>query len=154
MPTSLDNMRKHGAAAARGLIALAALLLFAALAASPVAEAAADFENLARHYGQLDGGGARVFSAERGKAFWNAERVSDSGEKMTCATCHGADLRQPGKHHKSGKRIEAMAPSANPERYTELEKIEKWFTRNCKQVLQRECTPREKGDVLRFLQQF
>lgn len=154
MPTRRPDLQENRADAARGLVALAALLLLAALAASPVAEAAADFDALARHYGQLDGGGARGFSAERGKAFWNAERTADGGEKMSCATCHGSDLRQPGRHNKSGKRIEAMAPSANPERYTDLEKVEKWFTRNCKQVLQRECTAREKGDVLRFLQQF
>ena len=148
------NLQENWADAARGLVALGALLMFVALAASPVAHAAANFDHLAQTYGLQAGTGPKGFSAERGKAFWNAEHVSDSGEKMNCASCHGADLRQPGKHNKSGKRIEAMAPSVNAERYTDLEKIEKWFTRNCKQVLRRECTAQEKGDVLRYLQQF
>jgi cytochrome c553 len=137
-----------------GLIAAGALALFVMLATSPIANAAANFNQLAEHYGKLAGKPPASFSAERGKAFWTADHVSDNGEKMNCATCHGKDLKQPGQHNKSGKRIEAMAPSANAERYTDLEKIEKWFTRNCKQVLQRECTAQEKGDVLRYLQQF
>ena len=137
-----------------GLVTAAAVAVFVLLATSPVAEAAANFSQLADHYGKLTGKGPAAFSAERGKAFWGTDHVSDNGEKMNCTTCHGTDLKQPGKHNKSGKRIEAMAPSANPERYTDLEKIEKWFTRNCKQVLQRECTAQEKGDVLRYLQQF
>jgi hypothetical protein len=73
---------------------------------------------------------------------------------MNCGTCHGNDLKQNGKHNKSGKVIEPMASSVNPDRYTDLEKVEKWFTRNCKQVLKRECTAQEKGDVLRYLSQF
>jgi cytochrome c553 len=137
-----------------GLIAAGALAIFVLLATSPLAQAAANFNQLAEHYGKLAGKPPASFSAERGKAFWMADHVSDNGEKMNCATCHGKDLKQPGQHNKSGKRIEAMAPSANAERYTDLEKIEKWFTRNCKQVLQRECTAQEKGDVLRYLQQF
>lgn len=149
-----NNLQKNGPAAARAAIAAATLAIFVALAASPVAQAAADFEHLARAYGLQTGNGPKSFSAERGKAFWNAEHISDSGDKMNCASCHGADLRQPGKHHKSGKRIEPMAPSANAERYTDLEKVEKWFMRNCKQVLRRECSAQEKGDVLRYLQQF
>jgi hypothetical protein len=137
-----------------GLIAAGALAIFVLLATSPVAHAAANFNQLAEHYGKLAGKPPASFSAERGKAFWMADHVSDNGDKMNCTSSHGTDLKQAGQHNKSGKRIEAMAPSANAERYTDLEKIEKWFTRNCKQVLQRECTAQEKGDVLRYLQQF
>ena len=152
--SAANNLQKKLQAAALDLITLLTFILFASLAASPVAEAAADFANLAKVYGQQTGKGPQGFSAERGKTFWLAEQVSDSGDKMNCATCHGADLKLPGKHNKSGKVIEAMAPSVNAERYTDLEKIEKWFTRNCKQVLRRECTAQEKGDVLRYLAQF
>lgn len=129
------------------------LLAFLALHTLP-AQAAADFNALYKTYSTQAGTPGKPFDAARGKAFWNAEHVSDNGQKMNCATCHGTDLKQAGKHNTSGKRIEAMAPSANPERYTDFEKIEKWFTRNCKQVLRRECTAQEKGDVLRYLSQF
>ncbi|MCP4267412.1 MAG: DUF1924 domain-containing protein, partial [Candidatus Brocadiaceae bacterium] len=66
-------------------------------------------------------------------------------------TCHGSDLNQAGKHVRTNKLIKAMAPSANPERYTKVKKIKKWFLRNCKWTLGRECTAQEKGDVLAYL---
>jgi Domain of unknown function (DUF1924) len=129
----------------------ALLLVSGSLLASAPALAKADFEKLLQHYTQL---GGKDFNAERGKAFWIKDQISESGDKMNCATCHGNDLKQAGKHNKSGKLIEPMAPSVNPERFTDLEKVEKWFTRNCKQVLRRECSAQEKGDVLRYLAQF
>jgi hypothetical protein len=110
-----------------------------------------DVTQLLQHYAQQ---GGKDFNVERGKAFWFKDQTSDSGEPMNCSTCHGKDLKQPGKHNKSGKPIEPMAASVNAERYSDLEKVEKWFTRNCKQVLRRECTAQEKGDVLRYLSQF
>ena len=127
------------------------LLIALFCAGMPLAAGAADFDKLLQHYAQQ---GGKDFNAERGKAFWLKEQTSDSGDKMTCGSCHGADLKQPGKHNKSGKVIEPMASSINAERYTDLEKVEKWFTRNCKQVLRRECTAQEKGDVLRYLSRF
>jgi uncharacterized protein DUF1924 len=126
------------------------VLASTALGAAP-ALARADFNQLAQHYAKA---GGKDFSTERGKAFWQADHLGDNGEKMNCTTCHGSELGKPGKHNKSGKLIEPMAPSVNPERYSDLEKVEKWFTRNCKQVLRRECTAQEKGDVLRYLSQF
>ena len=121
------------------------------LLASTSAVAKPDFNKLSQHYAQQ---GGKDFNADRGKAFWLKEQVSDSGDKMNCGSCHGSDLKLAGKHNKSGKLIEPMASSVNPERYSDLEKVEKWFTRNCKQVLRRECTAQEKGDVLRYLSQF
>jgi len=52
---------------------------------------------------------------------------------------------------KTGKTIEPIAVSANPERFTDVSKTEKWFRRNCKWTLGRECTPQEKGDLLTWL---
>lgn len=128
------------------------LILIGGLAlASSAASAKADFNRLLQNYAQQ---GGKDFNAERGKAFWIKDQPGEAGEPMNCASCHGKDLKQAGKHNKSGKLIEPMASSVNPERYTDLEKIEKWFTRNCKQVLRRECTAQEKGDVLRYLSQF
>ena len=51
----------------------------------------------------------------------------------------------------TGKAIEPMATAANPRRFTDVAKVEKWFKRNCKDVLDRECTAREKGDVITYL---
>ncbi len=118
--------------------------LFAASAAS--ATPATD-ELFARYKAE----GASNFDAEHGKKNWNKEGVAEGGEKMSCSTCHGADLTKAGKHHKTGKTIEPMAPSVNAERFTDAKKIEKWFKRNCNDAWGRECTAQEKGDVLKFL---
>ncbi len=96
--------------------------------------------------------GAGPFSATAGEAFWNKNFIdAKTGEERNCTTCHGTDLAKQGKHARTGKVIEPMAPSVNPERLTEVTKIKKWFIRNCKWTLGRECTAQEKGDVLAFL---
>ncbi|MGE3163031.1 MAG: DUF1924 domain-containing protein, partial [Burkholderiales bacterium] len=43
------------------------------------------------------------------------------------------------------------SPAANPERFTAEAKTEKWFRRNCNDVLGRACTAAEKADVLAYL---
>lgn len=96
--------------------------------------------------------GAGPFHAEQGKEFLN--RVNQGGpnqEGNSCASCHTQDPRQPGKHVKTGKPIEPLAPVKNPERLQDVAKVEKWFLRNCKGTLGRTCTPQEKGDFLTFL---
>jgi hypothetical protein len=97
--------------------------------------------------------GAKDFSASKGKEFWHSDFPDPDkpGKVRNCGTCHGNDLSVSGKHVKTGKVIDPLAPSANNERLTERKKIEKWFKRNCKWVLDRECTPQEKGDVLMYL---
>jgi hypothetical protein len=95
--------------------------------------------------------GASGFDAERGKKNWTKQVKGEEGEMMSCTTCHGDDLTKPGKHHKTSKVIQPMAPSANPERFTDAKKVEKWFKRNCNDVWARECTAQEKGDFLKFL---
>ena len=69
----------------------------------------------------------------------------------SCATCHGARPLSDGKHAVTGKVISPLAPVANASRFTDAAKTEKWFKRNCNDVLGRECTPLEKGDWLTFM---
>lgn len=96
--------------------------------------------------------GAGPFSAAAGEALWSKTYVdAKTGKERSCTTCHSADQTKPGRHERTGKVIEAMAPSVNPQRLTDVGKIEKWFVRNCKWTLDRECTAQEKGDVLAFL---
>ncbi len=40
-----------------------------------------------------------------------------------------------------------MAPAVNPMRFTRSAKVEKWFKRNCNDVLGRACTAQERADV-------
>ena len=91
--------------------------------------------------------GFQGFSAARGESFF---KVKHGGE-WSCASCHTENPAMIGKHAKTGKVIEPLAPSANAERFTDPKKIEKWFKRNCNDVLARVCTPQEKGDVLSYL---
>ena len=44
-----------------------------------------------------------------------------------------------------------MAPAAHPQRFTDAAKTEKWFRRNCNDVVGRECTPAEKADFISWL---
>jgi len=91
--------------------------------------------------------GAAAFSETRGQALWQTQGT----EGRTCATCHGEDLRQAGKHATTQKPIEPMASSANATRYADAAKVEKWFLRNCKWTWGRECSAQEKGDLLQYL---
>lgn len=97
-------------------------------------------------------GGKLSFDATRGEKAWKAEQTDAQGKTKSCTTCHGQDLTKPGKHAKTGKRIEPMARSVNAERLTDSKEIEKWFKRNCKWVYDRECSNQEKGDFLKFLE--
>jgi len=85
--------------------------------------------------------------AARGRVFF----TSRHGGEWSCASCHGNPPTQPGKHAITGKFIDPMAPAANPEAFTDAAKVDKWFRRNCKDVLQRECSAAEKSDVLTYL---
>lgn len=87
------------------------------------------------------------FSAARGEKFFKVKHGSD----WSCASCHTENPAVTGKHAKTDKPIDPLAPSANAERFTNPKKIEKWFKRNCNDVLDRACTPQEKGDVLAYL---
>lgn len=87
------------------------------------------------------------FSAERGRAFFTAQHGND----WSCATCHGERPAATGKHARTGKAIAPLAPAANPARFADEARTEKWFRRNCNDVLGRTCTPLEKGDVLTWL---
>ena len=88
-----------------------------------------------------------AFSAQRGERFFKATHGSD----WSCASCHTQNPLTPGKHAKTGKAIAPLAPAANPKRFTDAAAVEKWFRRNCNDVLGRACTAQEKGDVTQYL---
>lgn len=83
----------------------------------------------------------------RGQEFF----TSKHGKDWSCSSCHTAKPTAEGKHATTGKVIGPMAPVLNPQRFTEAAKTEKWFRRNCNDVLGRECSATEKADVLAWL---
>ncbi len=96
--------------------------------------------------------GAGPFSAASGEKMWTEKHLhAKSGKERSCSTCHTTNLKNKGKHAKTGKVIEPMAVSANAERLTKVKFINKWFKRNCKWTLGRVCTAQEKGDFLEYL---
>jgi cytochrome c peroxidase len=92
--------------------------------------------------GTLSAQAGRSPNVAQGQQFFNAKH----GREWSCASCHNAQPTGEGKHANTGKSISALAPAFNPERFSE-----KWFRRNCNDVLARECTAAEKADVLAWL---
>ncbi len=86
-------------------------------------------------------------SAERGRVFF----TSRHGGEWSCASCHGNPPTAGGKHASTGKPIDPLAPAFNPKAFTDTARVDKWFRRNCNDVLKRECTAAEKADVLVWL---
>ena len=86
------------------------------------------------------------FSAAAGQKFYNAK----VGE-LACASCHTDSPKAVGKHAKTGKEIQPLAPSVNPKRFSDAANVEKWFKRNCNDVLTRACTAQEKGDFMAYV---
>ncbi len=116
--------------------------------------AAADTpETVMAHYAQQAGVAPGALSPARGEALYRSEHPGKhGGVRQSCAGCHTASPKQAGQT-RVGKRIEPLAPAANPARFTDAAKVEKWFRRNCMDVLQRECSAQEKGDFIAWLNQ-
>ncbi len=86
-------------------------------------------------------------SIQRGQQFF----TSKHGREWSCASCHSAVPNKTTQHIVTGKSILPLAPAANEQRFTDSAKSEKWFKRNCKDVLARECTSQEKVDIIAWL---
>lgn len=89
-------------------------------------------------------------SVQRGQVFFTKE-WGVSQKMPNCTVCHSKNLKADGKHVITDKRIAPLSPAANPERFTSTKKVEKWFKRNCKEVVGRECTAAEKADFIQFV---
>lgn len=124
------------------IFTLAASLALAVLAGHAQAQTT-PAEQIAGYVAQ-SGQGAQ---AARGQEFF----TSKHGRDWSCSTCHTAKPTVEGKHATTGKVIAPMAPAFNAQRFTDAAKTEKWFRRNCNDVVGRECSAAEKADVLTWL---
>lgn len=120
-----------------------AVALVAGASLVPAANAATPAELLAGYSAQAGG----IADPERGRQFFSARH----GREWSCASCHGGVPTQAGRHASTGKPIGALAPASNAARFTDNAKAEKWFRRNCNDVVGRECTAAEKADVVAWL---
>jgi hypothetical protein len=89
-------------------------------------------------------------SGQRGAEFY-ARRFAISQKMPACAACHTDVPTQAGRHAVTGKDIKPLAPRADAARLTDPAKVEKWFRRNCTEVVGRECSAAEKADFVVFL---
>lgn len=121
------------------LVALASLALGSATGHAADTSPARQLER----FGQSGAPG----QAERGRVFF----TSRHGGEWSCASCHGNPPVAAGRHAGTGKTIAALAPAFNPGSFTDTAKVDKWFRRNCNDVLKRECTTGEKADLLAYL---
>ena len=80
-------------------------------------------------------------NAERGRTFFTTKH----GGEWSCSSCHNAPPTTDGKHASTGKPIAPMAPAFNAKAFTDAAKVDKWFRRNCKDVVSRECSAAEKA---------
>ncbi len=119
------------------------LISLALLTALPAAANSSPSADLLAGYRAEAG---KPFSAAQGEQLFRARH----GE-MSCTSCHTDNAKAAGKHASTGKAIEALAPVANPARLSDPAKVEKWFKRNCNDVLKRACTVQEKGDFVTYL---
>ncbi len=95
------------------------------------------------------GAGFSGFSAERGAKLFSQTFSGGKPDISSCTTCHTDSPLSTGRT-RAGKVIEPLAVSKTPDRFTDPAKVAKWFKRNCKSVMGRECTAQEKGDFLTF----
>ncbi|AXS79598.1 DUF1924 domain-containing protein [Dechloromonas sp. HYN0024] len=89
-------------------------------------------------------------SAKRGEAFFR-QRFAINDKMPACTSCHTDSPLKAGQHAVTGKNIRPLAVAANAERFSDPAKVEKWFGRNCKEVVGRACTPGEKADFVTYL---
>ena len=123
--------------------ALPLLILLWVISTGAMAEPTSPVAQLARFSAEA----GRAGVAERGQLFF----VSHHGQEWACASCHGEVPTRSGRHASTGKRLEPLAPAFNTKSLTDTARVDKWFRRNCKDVLGRECTAGEKADVLAWL---
>jgi len=89
-------------------------------------------------------------SAKRGEAFFR-QRFAINDKMPACTSCHTDNPLNAGQHAVTAKTIRPLAVAANAERLSDPAKVEKWFGRNCKEVVGRACTPAEKADFMTYL---
>jgi hypothetical protein len=126
------------------------IVLACTLAPATAGESAQSLLDFYANEAKASDPGFSRFSAERGEHLFKTNFSTGKPDTPSCTTCHTTDPRKTGQT-RAGKDIEPMAASANSKRYSEQAKTEKWFGRNCNNVLGRECTATEKGDFITFM---
>ena len=89
-------------------------------------------------------------SAEEGKAFYNRE-IGVKGKKVSCSSCHTANPADNGKDIVTHKLIKPLSPVTNPQRFSDLDKVEDKFVQHCNDITGRDCTAQDKVNYITYL---
>ena len=89
-------------------------------------------------------------SAKRGETLFR-QRFANNDRMPACTSCHTDSPLNPGQHVVTGKAIRPLAVATNGQRFGDPAKVEKWFGRNCREVIARDCTPAEKADFVAYM---
>jgi hypothetical protein len=150
-------------------ICLGFLLAGAAVADETPEDLLARYAALARQQDPAFSG----FVPERGKAFYFEQHVLTGIGEASCASCHLEDPRlairahrapvlcrachvindheHPDPEHAKKRHIQPFTPTRNAERFNDFAKVERYFEVNCRMLMKRDCTAREKGDLIAWL---
>lgn len=126
------------------LLSFSLLVGISAYAATP--------QELIQSYSKIAAAGRAGFiaSAPRGASLFG-QKFGKSTDMPSCTACHTANPVSAGQHVVTGKAIKPLAPASESTRFSNLDKVEKWFRRNCTEVIGRECTAGEKADFVSYL---
>lgn len=98
--------------------------------------------------------GAKTGNAQNGEKLWNKVFTGKAPfTERSCKSCHSTNLKNTGEHVRTGKSLKPLASSVNSSSLVKVKKIKKWFKRNCKWTVGRECSAQEKSDILVFIKQ-
>ncbi len=89
-------------------------------------------------------------SVARGEKLFRG-KFSGGKSADSCTACHTDNPKAMGQHAKTNKAIDPLAPIVQKDRFTDAAKVEKWFKRNCPDVLGRACSAQEKADFAAYM---
>ena len=129
-------------------------LLIYVLVLTPFAFVSADNSVLNQLTAGYRAEGATAADAKKGQQLWNKTFAGQAPyTERSCSSCHTDKLKNKGKHVRTGKLLQPLAPSVNKNSLTKIKQVEKWLKRNCKWTLSRECSAQEKTDLLTYISQ-
>jgi Domain of unknown function (DUF1924) len=91
-----------------------------------------------------------TFSALDGREFYLARRSTGESD-VSCFSCHSDNPAKEGKHIRTHQSIKPLAPTTNPERFTDIGKIERNLVKHCVDLYGKDCSAKQKTDFFMYL---
>jgi mono/diheme cytochrome c family protein len=85
-----------------------------------------------------------------GKQFYN-RKFNTNGHEVACASCHTQNPANTGKNIVTSKPIKPLSPVVNPNRFTDIAKVEDNFIDHCNDIIGADCSAEEKANFITYL---